>query len=411
MLSLWRKMRQTWARAKGARPAALFSPPAGPAAGWWRHDPLEQVRHFQSWVYAAVSAIAQEVAKHRPYAYRETGPADHEQVMLSHQHPLMRLLANPNPWLTPWELWYLTVVNLELTGNCFWYAPGLKAGHADLGVPGELWVIPSPWVRVLPDAGRFVAGYEVGAPGQPAERLAAGEVVHLKYPNPLDPHYGLSPLQANALCVDANVELQKARYQAFRNGQRPGVVLTTDQILSDATVRRLEESVQARLGGRENWHRPLVLEQGLRASPWTLTPAEMDFLNSAKLTRDEILAIYRVPAPIAGVVEQVGLGSQIWLGARVMFCEGAVQPKLDLIAQSLTRDLARRYGADLAIAFPDCSPRNHAERRADDELDARMGLRTVNEIRRSRGMEPFTDPKYDAPTPLASGVHEHASGD
>ena len=26
--------------------------------------------------------------------------------------------TGPNPWLTPWELWYLTVVYLELTGNC-----------------------------------------------------------------------------------------------------------------------------------------------------------------------------------------------------------------------------------------------------------------------------------------------------
>ena len=121
-------------------------------------------------------------------------------------------------------------------------------------------------------------------------------------------------------------------------------------------MRRLEETLQARFGGRENWHRPLVLEQGLRASPWTLTPAEMDFLNSSKLTRDEILAVFRVPPPIAGIVENIGLGADIWFGARVMFCEGTVQPKLDLIGQVLTRDLARRYGPDVAIAFPDCQP-------------------------------------------------------
>ena len=38
-----------------------------------------------------------------------------------------------------------------------------------------------------------------------------------------------------------------------------------------------------------------------------------------------------VPAPIAGIVENMGLGADIWYGARVMFCEGTVQPKLDLI--------------------------------------------------------------------------------
>ena len=44
-----------------------------------------------------------------------------------------------------------------------------------------------------------------------------------------------------------------------------------------------------------------------------------------------------------------------------------------------------------------CSPRNPAERRADDELDARTGLRTFNEIRRGRGLEPYVDPRFDEP--------------
>ncbi len=388
-MNLLNRLRSVF-RTKANKPAAaLFSPPLGPSPGWWRHDAHEQVRHFTSWVYTAVTSIAQEVARHRPYGYRETGPAEHDMTPLPPTHPLMRLLARPNPWLTPWELWYLTTVYLELTGNCFWYCPGLRAGAASLGVPGELWVIPSPWVRIIPDANSFIGGYEVSAPGASAERLSADEVIHLKYPNPLDPHYGLSPLQANALTVDTHTEMQQARYHAFRAGQRPGVVVATEQVLSEATVRRLEESLAARIGGRENWHRPLILEQGLRATPWTLTPAEMDFVNSAKLTRDEILAMYRVPLPIAGVIEHVGLGSDIWAGARVMFCEGTVQPKLDLIAQVLTRDLGRRYGADIGIAFPDISPRNQAERRADDELDAKLGIRTINEIRQARGLEPF----------------------
>ena len=45
--------------------------------------------------------------------------------------------------------------------------------------------------------------------------------------------------------------------------------------------------ISPKFGGRDNWHRPLVLEQGLKASPWTLTPAEMDFLNSSRMTRDD----------------------------------------------------------------------------------------------------------------------------
>lgn len=95
--------------------AGLFATPVR-AAGWWRDDQVEQLRNYQSWVYAAVNAIAQEVAQQRPFLYRNTGQAEHEQIPLPAAHPLVRLLDSPNPWMTRWELWYLTVVYLELTG-------------------------------------------------------------------------------------------------------------------------------------------------------------------------------------------------------------------------------------------------------------------------------------------------------
>ena len=217
------------------RVAALFAPPI-PAAGWWHDDPAEQLRNYRSWVYAAVNAIAQEAARHRPHLYRNTGQAEHEQAALPHTHPLCRLLDRPNPWLTPWELWYLTVVYLELTGNAFWYVAPQSVGDTPLGTPGEIWIIPTPWVRIIPDRTEYVKAYQVAAPGMPAENFSPDEIIHLKYPNPLDPHYGLSPLQANALTVDANTELLKSRYQTFLSGSRPGVVLQTEQALNEPTA-------------------------------------------------------------------------------------------------------------------------------------------------------------------------------
>ena len=50
--------------------------------GWWRDDTVEQLRNYQSWVYAAVNAIAQEVARQRPFLFINTGQAEHEQTPL-----------------------------------------------------------------------------------------------------------------------------------------------------------------------------------------------------------------------------------------------------------------------------------------------------------------------------------------
>jgi hypothetical protein len=51
----------------------------------------------------------------------------------------------------------------------------------------------------------------------------------------------------------------------------------------------------------------------------------------------------------------------------------------------------------VAVSFNDCSPRNLDQRRKDDELDAKLGLRTFNEIRKARGLDPFPDARFDSP--------------
>ena len=66
----------------------------------------------------------------------------------------------------------------------------------------------------------------------------------------------------------------------------------------------------------------------------------------------------------------MGSGGHLVRGAFAVL-RGTVQPKLDLIAQALTKTWAGGFGPDVTIAFPECSPRNQDQRRADDELDRR----------------------------------------
>ena len=371
------------------RVAGLFAPPY-PAAGWWRDDPAEQLRNYHSWVYAAVNAIAQEVARQRPFLYRNTGQAEHEQEPLPHTHPLCPAARPPEPVADAVG----TVVShgrLSGTDRQLLLVRRAASRSATRGsaCPANCGSCRRRGCASSPIATQFVKALRGRVPRAcRPETFGPDEIIHLKYPNPLDPHYGLSPLQANALTVDANTELQKSRVPDVPRRPAAGH-RAADRADADRAdrARGWKRSCTAQFGGRENWHRPLVLEQGLKASPWTLTPAEMDYLNSSRMTRDEIFALFRVPAPIAGIVENMGLGADIWFGARVMFCEGTVQPKLDLIGQALTRDLGRRYGAGrgdqlprLLAAQPGPAPRGRRARRED------WACGRYNEIRRSRGL-------------------------
>ena len=180
------------------------------------------------------------------------------------------------------------------------------------------------------------------------------------------------------------------------------MVYILDQVRKQEIAKKLAEAL-AQLEGVEAVFTPdrfaEIAAEFVRLKVDMIVTSGNSAIAAAKQATSVIPIVFAIAGdPVGtGLVENLGLGSDIWFGARAIFCEGTIQPKLDLIGQALTRDLGRRYGEDVVITFGDCSPRNPAERRADDELDARTGLRTYNEIRRGRGLQPYPDPRFDEP--------------
>jgi phage portal protein BeeE len=71
----------------------------------------------------------------------------------------------------------------------------------------------------------------------------------------------------------------------------------------------------------------------------------MDYVESAEQLRDNVLALFHVPAVSAGIVRNVTFGAI--LAANVNFCSVAVNPLLRMMSRTITEKLARpHYGDD-----------------------------------------------------------------
>jgi HK97 family phage portal protein len=212
------------------------------------------------------------------------------------------------------------------------------------------------------------------------------EIVHLKYPNPRSLYYGRGPLQAAATSVDTHEKLKKAEGAAFDHGLMSDLALETDQPLTPAAIERLRAQLHQKYTGPENAGRPLVLEGGLKAKPISLSPREMAFLQSARLTRDEILGIFGVPAAVAGLSEDVN--RSVAEAMDVIFARYCIEPKLRLIETQLNQDLTPRFDERLFCRFRSVIPEDRAENRAEMEANLRYGVTTINEERRRQGRQP-----------------------
>lgn len=114
---------------------------------------------------------------------------------------------------------------------------------------------------------------------------------------------GMSDLQASALSVDTERAQSLYNWKAFENGANPGGVLSTANDLSIEQIERMTTAWNNKFKGVNNANKLAVLTQGATFAPTSLSPQDMSYIEGKKLTRDEILAIFKVPKAVLGIGE------------------------------------------------------------------------------------------------------------
>lgn len=418
----------------------------GGQPGTWGIDRAAQARHFRLWTYVAIKAIAEQIARHPPRVAHRLNPEQaeakggrknkrlvtakvrqkaltgtlqaHEELeAVDSDHPLYRLLQNPNRPDVSYTFWYRLIMALELTGEAYIVKLRNKAG-----LPSELWPIPSHWVWPVPGENRLVDAYEIRPAGQGRAatlRFEPEDVVPIVYPSPVSIVRGWSPLGACAEWVDCAEAIDSDRWYSFKNGMWPGMVIELEagsfgRVPDRAEVERLYAMLDARLRGKENSSRPVMLNPGMKAVQFSRTPVEMAYEQSAGQVRDQVLASHHVSKSVAGINEETNRATQV--ASLANFIENTCGPKFTLIGQIMTEHIAREYEDDLVVYWPNDLPQDPDAKRADLEFQRDSGALTPNEIRTEFGREPFEfggdDPLLPpalAPVPWATG--QQAEGD
>src|SRR5205807_8015157 len=99
-------------------PLAIYKPTGAKSV-----DAAKAMGNFTGWTFAAVNAIASEVANIQLRLYRVNGD-DHEEL---DDHELLTLLEGVNDQMTGIELKYVTMAHLQLTWNCYWLLDGVNS--------------------------------------------------------------------------------------------------------------------------------------------------------------------------------------------------------------------------------------------------------------------------------------------
>lgn len=217
-------------------------------------------------------------------------------------HPLVRLLNNPNPFMSRGQMWSTVVMDRDLAGNAYLLKTRVESGPLK-GAVKELWRLRPDRVRIIPDRQKFIAGYEYRA-GQERIVFPREDVMHFKTRNPMDDYYGQPPLMAVMARVDIDTYMRGFLRNFFERGgaSGPGHLLTVKTKVDQEDKDLIRERLRYRFGSPGEWlildnaestYQQLGLARGLRDA----LPKEIDAQTEAR-----IAMVYGIPGSILGLL-------------------------------------------------------------------------------------------------------------
>ncbi len=375
----------------------------------------QQVQHYRLWNYIAVSRNAMSAAKAAPCVgyvtgkSSATGPAaqgwlrpkqqsflreNYGAVLQSEAekikpapatHPLVTLLQeiNSEDWWTSFA--FESYMMWGLTGMfCWWVVPN------GLGLPAEMWVIPTHWVEPVYDGSGRLLHYNVAAPAKTI-KLPPEEVIWASSKSPLDKTSPWSPLCAGSEWIYNSEKIEKVREQSLRQGVFPSALVELDpahyQLPDDTLIQMIGDKFVARYSGEQNYYRPLIAPPGVTYKEWGRKPTDMDFGPGSEQMRDAVMALHGTPRAVAGLAHDLNRANID--GSQLIYAEHTLIPMHVWMAGVLTFKLARRFDPRLRVWFEDPRPINAEQERLEDETDWKLGAITPDERRMKRGREPL----------------------
>lgn len=254
-----------------------------------------------SWVYSAVSAIAEDVSRFKPRLYKTL---DGERVAEIKSHPFLDFLRRVNDHMTWGDFCEAWSISYDLSGEF----PIYLDRPAPNRPPTQMWPLRNDWLKVKGDARNLVTGYAYGVQQGGVPRFIDFEpweiILHKRY-NPMDMRRGQSPLRAAAYAVDTDHFAANHVRNFLYNRAMPAVGLSTDKELKEPQIKELVNSWRAKFQGPNKAGGVVVLHSGLKAESLASSFADLQLVDMRIFTRDEILAIYKMPRTIIGITDDV----------------------------------------------------------------------------------------------------------
>lgn len=154
---------------------------------------------------------------------------------------------------------------------------------------------------VAPDGGVYYRLNADELAGLPDEIVVpASEIMHDRFNCLFHPLVGLPPLFAGALAGASGLTMQEQALKFFRNGSRPGGLLSTPGVLTRDDMKKYKAEWETNFTG-DNAGRTAVLGNGLKYETIKETAVDSEIVALLKMSAEMVCTVHHVPPFKVGV--------------------------------------------------------------------------------------------------------------
>ena len=242
-------------------------------------------------VYACSKVLAESVAS-LPLELFLSSDTETKPLRFDSRYTLLN--SEPSELYTSFDFRSAAMLHLCLHGN--FYADIIRDGNRK---PTELRILnPANVLPGLDPEGRL--WYKIADRSLP---VRPRDIIHIKGLSS-DGLVGRSPIQIFKETIGLGIATTETQGSLWKNGMLTMGYLKHPAKMTADQVADIKENFKINHAGKDNAGKMPVLQGGMEYVPLTLKPSDAMFIETAKLSRQDICSIYRVPPHMIGDLER-----------------------------------------------------------------------------------------------------------